>query len=75
VDRLGHVKCVKFNTNFLTVYFRIFKRTAINGTRSCSGIWRTRAYDQTRVVVEIGLCTDALLLLFTFLNHVLLFTP
>jgi len=20
VDRLGHVKCVKFNTNFLTVY-------------------------------------------------------
>jgi len=25
VDRLGHVKCVKFNTNFLTVYKNALK--------------------------------------------------
>jgi len=55
------------------IYFRIFKRTAINGARSCNGIRRTRAYGQTRVVVEIDLYTDALLFLFTFLDHVLLF--
>jgi len=54
VDRLGHVKCIKFNTNFPTVYFRRFVRRAVRNTWQCGPFRRNESSSYGVLLPTVG---------------------